>query len=93
MADFSWALTQLRTGAAFVQRVGWVKKIPAVPANPPNPAVPAQDLSMWLQVALPGNDGRVYANPIMQRQPNNTLSPWLIGQTDLLATDWQAVQP
>ena len=48
---------------------------------------------MWLQVALPGNDGRVYANPIMQRQPNNTLSPWLIGQTDLLATDWQAVQP
>ena len=89
---FSTILPQLVAGAK-IQRHSWIRVIPAVPPSDANPqGVPAIDYSRWIQITETLN-GLTMGAPIMQRQPDGTLLPWMISHSDILAGDWHVVAP
>ncbi len=88
--DFGQALHELKSGKK-VERVGWNGKgmfIYHVPAA----SYPAQRNEKGTMLGLFPDDMVPYTAYLAIKSVNNTVSPWLASQTDILADDWQIVE-
>ena len=48
---------------------------------------------MWLAIQFPDEHSKMSAPYVYMKTADNKLVPWLCSQTDLLATDWEVVEP
>lgn len=89
--DFGWALNRLRDGEK-VQRAGWNGKGMWVCLQEGYPDGVPINANTARATGLPEGEVHGFLPYILMKTADDKFVPWLASQTDVLATDWSAVE-